>query len=256
MLRIIWAFVVGLCAGSFANVLIYRLPRKISFIKPRSVCTNCQKFIATYDLMPIVSWVILQGRCRHCKGRISLRYPLVELTCGMLFAGMVSLTPTLSAVFLSLFAFLLLVISVIDWDTQEIYDGLLVAAALIGIGWVIAGEISFLFPLAPGFIDAVLGILVGAAPLFILDRLTLAVYKKDGFGYGDVKLMAVSGLYLGWQYVIIAFFFAFITGGAYATILLITGRAKSGEYIAFGPFLCAGVITALWFGRALLESFV
>ena len=252
MVSIIWAFVVGLCFGSLANVLIYRLPLKRSIVKPQSACTACGEFIATYDLLPVLSWVMLKGRCRCCRAFISLRYPLVELACGLLFAGMVLLTPTISAVFLSAFAFILLVISYIDWDTQEIYDGLLIIAALVGVIWVVCSYF-FVFPLAPCFINAVLGILVGAAPLFVLDKLTLAIYKKDGFGYGDVKLMAVSGLFLGWQYVLMAFFFAFLSGGFYATILLITGRAKSGEYIAFGPFLSSGVISALWFGRALLE---
>jgi len=169
---------------------------------------------------------------------------------------MVLLTPTLSAIFLSIFAFLLLTVSFIDSDTQQIPDCLLVIATIVGVIWVVLGHYFLIFPLTPGFIDAGLGILLGGMTLLILDRLTMMLYKKDGFGYGDVKLMAVAGLFLGWQLVCIAFFFAFITGGIYATALLATGHAKRNEYIAFGPFLCTGIIFALWFGRALLEIII
>jgi len=165
---------------------------------------------------------------------------------------MVLFSPDLDAVFLGIFAFLLLVVSVIDWDTQEIPDGLLIVAALTGAIWVVLGHVTTFFPSAPGFIAAGLGILAGGLPLFIIDKLVLALFKKDGFGYGDVKLMAVGGLFLGWQLVLAAFFFAFVTGGMYATVLLILGRARRGEYIAFGPFLCGGIVAALWFGQRFL----
>ena len=153
---------------------------------------------------------------------------------------------------LSVFVFVLLTVAVIDWDTQVIHDGLLLIAAITGVCWVILGHTTPHFAKNPGFIAAGLGILAGGLPLFILDKLVLVLTGKDGFGYGDVKLMAVSGLFLGWQLVLVAFFFAFIFGGMYAAFLLATGRARRGEYIAFGPFLCAGVVIALWFGRAFI----
>ena len=249
------ALVIGLCFGSFANVIVYRVSRKISLISPPSTCPACGCLIAFYDLLPVLSWVILLGRCRRCNARISSRYPLIEFTCALLFMGMVLLTPTLSAAFLSLFAFMLLAIAFIDGDTQEIPDSMLIVTAFVGICWVVAGYFSDMFPMAPDFIDAGLGILAGGLPLYIVDRLTLMLFKKDGFGYGDVKLMAVAGLFLGWRIIFVAFFLAFVAGGLYATFLLATGRAKRGEYIAFGPFLCAGIITALWFGQALLNVF-
>ena len=250
MSLIAFAAVVGLCFGSFANVLAYRLPRKTSILSPRSACPACNCPIAPYDLLPVISWVLLKGRCRNCHADISLRYPLIEFTCALLFAGMVLFTPTLSAVFLSLFAFILLTVSLIDWDTQEIPDILLLVAALIGVGWVTAGYFSLLFPKAPGFISAGLGILAGGLPLFIVDRLVLVLFKKDGFGYGDVKLMAVGGLFIGVRLIFLAFFIAFLVGGVYAVFLLGTGRAGRGEYIAFGPFLCIGIVAAIWFGQA------
>jgi len=178
------------------------------------------------------------------------------MTCGLLFAGMVLFTPTLSAMPLSLFAFALLVVALIDRDTREIPDSLLIFAVVMGLGWVVAGHFSNRFPLSPDFINAGLGILAGGLPLLIIDRLVLIFYKKDGFGYGDVKLMAVSGIFLGWQMIIVAFICAFLAGGIYAAFLLVTGKAKRGEYIAFGPFLCTGVIIALWFGQAFWSFYI
>jgi len=250
-------FGVGLCFGSLANVVIYRLPRDISIVSPPSGCPACKTRLVFYDLIPIISWALLLGRCRNCKSKISIRYPLVEFTCALLFACMVLFTHSLSAIFLSLLAFVLLAVFVIDYDTQQIPDSLLVFAAIVGVGWVILGQFSPLFslsfPNAPGFISAFLGILAGGLPLLVIDRLVLLLYKKDGFGYGDVKLMAVSGLFLGWQLIIVAFFIAFISGGAFAVYLLVTGRARRGEYIAFGPFLCGGVIVAIWFGQGIIS---
>ena len=252
-IEMLWiAFGLGLCFGSFANVLIYRLPRKISIVTPSSACPACNSRIAPYDLLPVISWILLKGRCRRCRKSISPRYPLIEITCAMLFVGMAIFTSTFSAIFLSALAFILLTVSIIDWDTQEIPDSLLVTAAFVGLCWVIAGHFSPLFPNAPGFIDAGLGILAGGLPLYIVDKLVLIIYKKDGFGYGDVKLMAVAGMFLGWRLIFVAFFFAFIVGGAYAAFLLATGRANRGEYIAFGPFLSGGIIAALWFGQVFL----
>jgi len=158
-------------------------------------------------------------------------------------------TRGLSAIFLSLFAFILLTIALIDWDTQEIPDSLLLVALLAGVTWLVLGNFTRIFPHAPGLIDAGMGMFAGAIPLLAIDRLMLLLVKKDGFGYGDVKLMAVAGLFLGWRAVVMAFFFAFVTGGAFAIFLLVTGRARRGEYIAFGPFLAGGIIAALWFGQ-------
>ena len=249
------AIVTGLCFGSFANVLIHRVPRGLSIVVPASACTACNSPIKPYDLLPIISWLVLWGRCRNCKAPISVTYPLVEIACALIFAGMLAFTFTLSAIFLSLLGFILLVVSVIDAHTQEIPDGLVIAAAVIGIVWVVLGHVTGYFPHAPGFFGAGLGILTGGLPLLIIDKLVQVALKKDGFGHGDVKLMAVCGIFLGWQLTLVAFFFAFVTGGMYASFLLISGRGRRGDYIAFGPFLSAGTIAAIWGGNAFLSMF-
>ena len=255
-IKVSYAFIIGLCFGSFANVLIYRLPRNISVVKPRSACPTCSKSLTVADLIPVFSWLFLRGRCRFCQKRISPRYLLVELICGLLFTAMVLHSPTLSAIPLALLAFVLLAVSVIDIDTQEIPDGLIIFGGAVGIAWVGTGYFfPELFPGSPNWVYAFIGIAVGALPLFLLDLLTLLILKKDGFGYGDVKLMAMVGLFLGWQLTLMAFFFAFIIGGIFAAILIARKKAKRGDYLAFGPFLCMGSLLSFWFGDALISSY-
>lgn len=135
-------------------------------------------------------------------------------------------------------------ISVVDARTQIIPDVFVIIGAVAGIFFVAGGNIALR--------DAALGVIAGAAPLFLLDRLTLLVLKKDGFGFGDVKLMAMAGLFLGWRLMLPAFLFAFVSGAIAAIFLLATGKAQRGGYIAFGPFLCAGTLFALWFGENFL----
>jgi len=205
-------------------------------------------------LIPIFGWLLQKGHCRFCKKNISKRYPIVEILCGILFAGMTIFSPTLSAIPLVVFAFVLLTVSFIDFDTKEIHDELLIFGAGTGLIWVVCGHFRpELFPFAPSWYNAIFGMLAGILPLLAIDRMTILLAKKDGFGYGDVKLMAVVGLFLGWQLTLFSFFFAFVGGGAFATYLLATNRAKRGEYIAFGPFLCIGALISLWFGGAFLN---
>jgi len=254
---VVFAFVVGLLFGSFANVVIYRLPQKKSVVNPPSTCPSCSKRLAVIDLIPIISWLFLRARCRKCKAKISGRYPLVELICGLLFASMVYFSPTLSAIPLCILAFLLLVISCIDWDTQEIPDGLLIIGALVGIAWVAIGHFfPDLFPYSPNWLDALLGIVAGAAPLLIIDRISLLVLKKDGFGYGDVKLMAMVGIFMGWQLTLGAFPLAILSSFPFAVYLLAqkkrqatNSKDKNPGYMAFGPFLCFGILIVFWFGE-------
>jgi leader peptidase (prepilin peptidase)/N-methyltransferase len=247
----IYAALFGLCFGSFANAAAYRLPKGISLAKPPSHCPACKKRLAAADLVPVLSWLLLRGRCRYCKKRIGARYPLTEAACALLFACMAQFAgANFSAVPLCLFAFVMLCVAIIDGETQTIPDGLLVFGGIVGLLWT-AAAVFFpeLFPHARAWQDAALGAAAGALPLFVLDRAALLLLKKDGFGYGDMKLMAVAGLFLGWQLALASFFFAFVAGGAYGAYLILSRRIKKGAYIAFGPFLCAGAAAALWFGE-------
>ena len=254
MEMLIFAFIVGLMFGSFANVVIVRLPGKKSVIKPPSACPACGIRLAPWDLIPVVSWVFLMGKCRRCRAKISLRYPLVELVCGVVFVGMMHLSPTLSVAPLWALGFVLVTVAFIDWDTREIPDGLLICAAFAGALWVALGHLSpGWFPLAPVWYHGLLGMAAGALPLLVIDRLALLIWKKDGFGYGDVKLMAVIGLFLGWQMTLLSLVLSVLICFPFAVYLLVKQQVKQdgdfNGYMAFGPFLCLGALLALWFGE-------
>jgi len=257
---VIIAFLFGLCFGSFANVIIYRIPKKISIVTPPSHCPSCDKRLGIIDLIPLLSWFYLLGKCRSCKKKISPIYPFVELLCGLLFASAVYYSVSLTAFPLAIFMFVLLAITFIDAYTQEIPDGLVITGAVAGIV-LLAGNyfLPHAFPYEMyklTWSNALLGVVAGAAPLFIIDRLTLLLIKKDGFGYGDVKLMAMVGLFLGWKMILMSFFFAFFIGAIYAVYLMASGKAKRGTYMAFGPFLCLGVLGAFWFGENILSWYL
>jgi len=245
---IILAAIVGLCFGSFANVVIYRLPNGGSIIWPPSHCPACEKKLLNLDLIPVISWFALRGSCRFCKTRISLRYPAVELVCAMLFVGTAwFMGASFSLIPLCLLAFVLLCSALMDWDTMEIPDEPLIFGAVTGVAWVTGGFFfPHIFPNSPVWSAALLGVLAGTLPLLLIDKIVVLLTSKDGFGFGDVKLMAMAGLFLGWQGVPEAFFFAFVGGGLYGAFLLLTRRAERYSYVAFGPFLCAGVLISLW----------
>jgi len=246
-------FLVGLCFGSFANVVAYRLPLGKSIIHPPSSCPSCSRRLGGMDLIPVLSWVLLLARCRYCGAKIPLSYPLAELVCGLLFLGMSYFFVSLSYIPLAFLAFVLLTVTLTDINTRTIPDGLLIAGAIAGVLWI---GLSVVFPAhflqAPSWRSALFGVLTGGIPLIILDRVSLYLFNKDGFGFGDVKLMAMIGIFLGWRLVLVAFFVAFVSAGIIASLLLFLNKVKRGDYIAFGPYLCAGSLFSLWFGDEII----
>lgn len=248
------ATLYGLCFGSFANVIIYRLPRGEKIYSPPSRCPACESRLGILDLIPVLSWLILGGKCRYCKAKISVRYTIVETLCAALFAGMaIYSSKPLDVIPLSLFAFTLLSIAFIDAEMQEIPDRLQIFGAVIGILWVLSALSLPDWLNAPTIKEAILGAIAGAAPLLIIDKVCLIILKKDGFGYGDVKLMAMAGIYLGWRLSFTALLFGVVIAGAYIGLLIANHRTSYGRYIAFGPFLVVGIISSLWFGNQFLK---
>ena len=233
------AAILGLCLGSFANVVIYRLQKGESVVSPPSHCMDCNTRLLRRDMVPVFSWMILRGKCRYCNIKISPRYPITEGICAILFVLIARQGADFSVLPLWCLAFVLLCVAWIDWDTMTIPDSLLIIAAIAGVCWV-----AF-FPHTLSWSDAMIGAIAGALPLFVIDRIVLLVAKKPGFGFGDVKLMAAAGLFLGWQGIVFAYFAAFIAGGVFAVYLLLVKKAERGSYLPFGPFLCFGIMFGL-----------
>ena len=242
---ILWIirFFFGACIFSFLNVVADRLPRGESVVTGRSHCTCCGRVLTPPELVPCISYLFLRGRCKTCKAVIPRRDFFVEIAGGLIFdacgvfwgcgsLGVLSLSGTVVFVYLSL----LMVIALIDWDTQMIYDRfhLLILA--------ISPAAIFLFP-QHGIWDRLLGAVIVALPMLIL---TLII--PGAFGGGDIKLMAVSGFFLGTAPVICAMFFGLLTGGGYALFMLKRGKLGRKDVFAFGPFLSLGLTAAAFWG--------
>ncbi|MCL1895404.1 MAG: prepilin peptidase [Clostridiales bacterium] len=235
------AFFAGAAAGSFLGVIIYRLPRSLDFPGSFPCCTTCGHRLHAGDLVPVISYFALKKRCRFCGGAIPSRYLAIEAISGILAAlSWMAFPPP--AAFLN-FAVLacLLAVAFIDHDTMEIPDQLSIAIAVCGVLAIFVGPDI-------GLKSHLIGIAVAAVPLFII-----AIFVEGAFGFGDVKLMAAAGLFLGWQNCLVALFIGIIIGGVYGACLLLAKKKTGKEHFAFGPALCAGIGLAMFAGGAISD---
>jgi leader peptidase (prepilin peptidase)/N-methyltransferase len=252
-------FLIVVCAafgallGSFLNVVIWRVPRKESVVRPRSRCPHCEHEIRGRDNIPVVSWLILRARCRDCGGLVSARYPLVELLTATLF-GLLSWH---FGFHLILVAYLYLAavsvaLALIDIDIKKLPDVLTlpsypIAAVLLTIGAISAHEPRDLVRAA-----------IGGAALWLLYAVLWFIYPK-GMGRGDVKLAGVLGMYLGylgWGSLAIGAFLGFVLGGVFGIALVAISRANRKTKIPFGPFMIAGALAAVFFGERLAHAYL
>jgi len=250
---IVWCAVLGLLCGSFANVVIARVPERRSVVRLPSACPHCQAPIAPRDNVPVVSWLLLRGRCRVCGEAISSQYPLVEIACAALFAAIgwrIGATWALPGFLL--FGWLLVVVTVIDLRTHRIPNRLTypLTPALLALLVVAA-----LLDGTPGVAArTVLGGLVAFGVLLLL-----ALINPRGMGMGDVKLAAFIGIglgYLGWGYVALGMFAAFLGGGVIAALLLALRLRTRKDHIPFGPWLALGALVALLVGRPIIDTYL
>lgn len=248
-----FCFLVGLIAGSFINVVAIRVPVGGSIVSPGSACPQCGHPIRPRDNIPVVSWLLLRGRCRDCGASISVRYPIVELSTAVLFAltpGVVGLTWVLPAYLWFVGVTVALTITDIDHKlipNRILFPGIAVGAVLLGLGAVVEGALlEFLRGLAGGAI-------------YFTVLLIIALVARGGFGFGDVKLGFLLGLftaYRGWGILAVGFLLAFLLGGLVSIILLATRVRGRKDAIPFGPYLIAGAYLALAFGDAIVDWYL
>ncbi len=239
----ILVFLLGLCLGSFLNVVIYRLPRGLSVVTPRSFCPNCGHRLTWYENLPLVSYLWQRGRCRSCKAPIDLRYPLVELLSGILalfFVLRYGLTPQAGALYL--FSLLLLAATFIDLEHRIIPDEITLGGLLCGLA------LSPWNPLANPR-EALLGALCGAGAFYLIGEYYLWFRGREGLGEGDYKFLALIGSFLGPLNLIPTVFTASLWGLAGALMMALFKREKlSGEKaLPFGPFLSLGALSMVIF---------
>jgi leader peptidase (prepilin peptidase)/N-methyltransferase len=277
----LFVFALGAVIGSFLNVLIYRLPRGLDFVRGFSFCPACEHRLYPKDLVPVFSYLAIGGKCRYCGAPISPRYVIVELIAGLaavlswtafmppvafladtLSQGMpgaafsqgipeaalpwrdfAGIAPSNAALYFAVLA-CLIAIAWIDQDTMEIPDSLSIAVAVCGVIAVFIGSDI-------GLKSHLIGIAASAVPLFLI-----AFFIEGAFGFGDVKLMAAAGLFLGWQNCLLALFVGIIIGGVTGVVLLAGKKKGRKDHFAFGPSLCIGIAVAMFFGSNLIDLYL
>ena len=239
----LFAFAFGAIFGSFLNVLIFRIPKGEEFVKTKSHCMTCGYNLKWYDLIPIISWLSLKGKCRSCKAPISPQYPLVETACGLLWAvafvvlGVQPLTLISQALFSALLA-----LSVIDFRTYEIPVGFNVFIGILGI-------IATVVDISNWYVHLI-GAVCVSLPLLIIFYLS----QGRAIGGGDIKLMAAAGLVLGWPATVLALFIGCVLGAVIHTIRMrVSGE---GKMLAMGPYLSAGIVIALLWGEKFINWYM
>jgi leader peptidase (prepilin peptidase)/N-methyltransferase len=246
----VFSFVLGTVIGSFLNVCIYRIPAGESIVSPASRCPSCGTSIRWYQNVPVVSYLLLRGRCAACGVGISPRYPLVEALTGLLFVqvfhylGLQGATPVYW-----LFAAALVTITFIDLDHQIIPD-------VISLPGIAAGFLcSFAVPWL-SWTDSLLGILAGGGSLYLVAVGYELLTRKEGMGGGDIKLLAMIGAFLGWKAVLPIIFFSSLMGSLVGVPLMLIKKADSKLAIPFGPFLAAAALFYLFWGSALIRWYL
>ena len=245
------ALVFGSVIGSFLNVCIYRIPQNIAISRPRSYCPKCSNPIRALDNIPIISFVMLKGRCRNCDKKIRLQDPAVELLTALLTIAVVwKFDFTILTIFYLSLVYILITISFIDLEHMIIPDSLVFAAALLGL-------MALIFNILPiGWMESAYGALLYGGGLALAGYAGKLIYKMETMGWGDVKLALVMGLCLGWKMSMISLLLAFLVAALFVVVGLAVGRLSRKQLIPFGPFLALGAIMTLFWGEQLFNWYL
>lgn len=236
-------FIFGITIGSFLNVCIYRIPLGESIVTAPSHCMTCGWKLKWYDMVPVFSWLVLGGKCRNCKSKISVQYPIIEGVNGILYVMICAVNGLeWSSVIYCFMASALLVLSIIDWRTYEIPFGINVFLFVLGIAMTILDR--------GNLVEHLIGMICVSGLLGILYLLT----GGRAIGGGDIKLMFACGLILGWKLILLAFFLGCIIGSVVHIIRM--SVKKAGRMLAMGPYLSAGILLAALWGNAWINWYL
>jgi len=260
MMEPLLAGVLGLLIGSFLNVCIYRLPRDLSVVRPRSFCPDCEHPVSWYDNIPLLSYVMLGGKCRHCGWRIPPRYPVVELLTALAFFGAVHLQGvTLEALKLCVFSAILIELAVSDMETLIVPDEFTIG------GWVLAVVLAAFVPMQPGIVGVLIGFdkdprflsiaesaiggLFTAGVLYSVGWLYLKIRKREGLGLGDVKMIGMIGAFLGIHLTLMTLVVGSVAGSLIGLILIFAMKKDAATYeLPYGTFIGGAAILMAFFG--------
>ena len=246
----ICAFIFGSLIGSFLNVCIVRIPKGESIVRPPSHCPSCNKAIAWYDNIPILSYLVLMGKCRSCGGRISVVYPLVELATALVSLILfIKFGPSLEYLYIFILWSLLAIVTVIDLRFRIIPDVITLPGIVVGLGFsLLLQRLSF--------VDSIIGAVAGGGVLFLVGISYYAIRKKEGMGGGDVKLLAMIGAFLGWRSLLMILFVSSVFGSVVGIGFILFARKDRSFPIPFGPFLAFGALAYVIWGQQFTEMFL
>jgi len=257
-------FLFGACIGSFLNVCIYRIPKDESIVLPRSHCPQCGKLIAWYDNIPIMSWILLRGQCRHCGKSISPRYILVEMLVATLFTLVwLQYGPTVFTPIYWLVIGGLVVATFIDFEYYIIPDRISLGG--IALGLIISAvfpQIHSLGSIVPqttvwtGLMQSLIGILAGAGSLYLVAVVGRMIFKKDAMGLGDVKLLGAIGAFLGWRAVVFTIVVSSFAGSIVGVALIALGDREWQSKIPYGPYIALAAVLWIFFGVDLWNAYI
>jgi leader peptidase (prepilin peptidase)/N-methyltransferase len=249
---VIFSAFAGLAFGSFGNVVIYRVPRKESVVRPASHCPSCDTPLGMRENIPLYSWIVQRGRCRHCRAQIPPRYLFVEaLTAGLFGLTALSVDRRTDLIAFLPLVWVLVVLSFIDLEHKKLPNRIVLPATVVEMGLLLVAAL-----LGPGLHAWTRALVAGAGAFAFF--FALALIAPAGMGMGDVKLSAMLGMALGylgpWQRVVIGFFAAFLLGAVVGVVLMAARRAGRKSQIPFGPYMAAGTLIGIFWGAPLVRA--
>ena len=238
----IFIFILGLIIGSFLNVCIYRIPLEQSINYPPSHCMGCGNRIKWYDLIPVLSYIILKGKCRFCREKVSMQYPLIELLTGVLFLALyIEYDLSFNFIKYAILICFLIVIGMIDYCSTDVYFKTTLSSFIAGILFLIYSVYS-----GGGVLTYIYGALLGGGLISLIILLT------NGMGWGDAEICAVCGLFLGFKLTVVMLFFSFIFGAVVGISLILLKKKSRKDYIPFGPSIAIAAVFTLFMGSKIL----
>lgn len=241
-------FLLGIVIGSFLNVCIFRIPKEESISFPPSHCGNCNTRLKGKDLVPIFSYIFLKGKCRYCKEKVSIQYPLIEGFTGILFLILyLKFGLTLELFSYITLTSILIVIGIIDFKTQYVYTSNIITGIIFGIIFVV---LSFILGKKVDLINVALGVLIPALILVII------VWTTNAMGWGDVEIIFLTGIFLGLKLNLLNLFISIVIGGIYAIYLMIFKKKSGKEEMAFGPYIASATYITILFGNQMLDWYL
>lgn len=247
-------FIFAVTIGSFLNVCIYRIPAEKSIVNPPSSCGSCGRELSWMDLFPILSYLFLGGKCRYCKSKVSLRYPLVEFITGILICILyIKFGLTYKFFKYSVMTLFLIVIALIDFDTTDVYSIITYPILIIGAIFVLVESIG----ISSGVKGYLLNVFNGMLGAIICACVIGGIcYFIGGMGEGDIEIAAIGGIFIGWELSIFMLLFSFIIGGILGVILILSKKKKKTDYIPFGPSIAIAIYLVILLGIEWIQEYI